>query len=112
MAVELIAGAAAQITWYPNPSPQIQRAWPPLPQPISLTGATIVMKIINPAGVESSVNMSAGVDSSNIQYAYYNVQATDFPTPGVYILQMWVTPSGGTLPYKTRQRSVQVGITS
>jgi len=109
----LVAGAAAQIIWYPNPPPAAaQPTWPPPPAPISLTAATVTLKIINPAGAESTVSMTVGVDSLGNQVALYNVQAGDFPTPGTYVLEMWVVPSGGSLPYKTRQRSVQVGASS
>jgi hypothetical protein len=74
--------------------------------PINLTGATGVLKIQNPNGVTASVVPTAVTadpdpsyrsDLAPGHYFAYTTLATDFPSPGVYIFQLFVTMPTGRL---------------
>ncbi len=102
MSVLHVAEVGKTIQYFPNPQPPSQ----PAANPVSLTGATVTMKVQRPdTGSVRSVNMTVSGDGTN---AIYLTVADDFPVAGNYVLQ-WCASFPGGMILKSDQISVQVG---
>ncbi|MFZ0889971.1 MAG: hypothetical protein WA005_16110 [Candidatus Binataceae bacterium] len=90
--------AGLTIQWIPNR--------PSAANPISLSGATVVMRALKyPGGTATSLSCVVAGDGLS---ATYTMASTDFPAPGIYQLQFVATLSSSSIR-KSPVRQIEVG---